>query len=294
MKKILVIADRLGGDQRVISRGIELARRTGGELVIVGFIYEHVANLPVEEIEQVEEKIKGELLEAHRKHLLKKYRELKGKGRSLPHSIEVHWEKRVAEWVIDRVKKDGFDVVLKRVHRSDTLTYTPTDWQLLRGCPSSVMLIADKHWKRSRNILAAVDLGTRGRSKKALNMKVIEQASALAALHECKLIVSYALPVSRVLRDLDIIDEKKMRRQAQDRLTKFCDSLEKRGTSVDEHRLVTGPPEKALVNAAARSRAGLLVMGCVGRKRLAGRVIGNTAEQILRLANVDILAIKPS
>ena len=85
-----------------------------------------------------------------------------------------------------------------------------------------------------------------------------------------------------------------MRRQAQDRLAKFCQTLEKRGITVDEQRLVTGPPEKALVSAAARSRAGLLVLGCVGRKRLAGRVIGNTAEQILRLANVDVMAIKPS
>ena len=294
MKKILVIADRLGGDQRVIARAVELARKSRAELLIVGFVYEHIANLPVDAPENIEGKIRDELLNAHRKQLLKKYREFKGKGPTLPHTVEVHWEKRVAEWVIDRVKKDDIDVVMKRVHRSQTLTYTPTDWQLLRGCPSSVFLIADKHWKRSKNVLAAVDLGTRGRGKKALNMKVIEEASALAKLHECKLVVSYALPVSRVLRDLDVIDEKKMKRQAKERLAKFCESLEKRGITVDDQRLVTGPPEKALVNAAARSRAGLLVLGCVGRKRLAGRVIGNTAEQILRLANVDVMAIKPS
>jgi len=294
VKKFLVVADRLGGDQRVIARAVELARKSQAELLIVGFVYEHVANLPVDDLKRFESKVKDELLSAHRKQLLKKYRELKGKGASPPYSIEVHWEKRVADWVIDRAAKDNFDLVVKRVHRSETLTYTPTDWQLLRGCQSSVLLIADKHWKRSKNVLAAVDLGTRGRGKKALNMKVVEEASALANLLECKLIVSYALPFSRVLRDLDIIDEKKMRRQAKDHLTKFCQTLEKAGITVDEQRLVTGPPEKALVSAAARSRAGLLILGCVGRKRLAGRVIGNTAEQILRLANVDVMAIKPS
>lgn len=278
----------------MIARAVELARKNRAELLIVGFVYEHVANLPVDDLKSFESKVMDELLSAHRKQLLKKYRELKGKGASLPCSIEVHWEKRVADWVIDRAAKDNFDLVMKRVHRSETLTYTPTDWQLLRGCRSSVFLIADKHWKRSANVLAAVDLGTRGRGKKALNMKVVEEASALAKLFDCKLIVSYALPVSRVLRDLDIIDEKKMRRQAKDRLSKFCQTLEKSGITVDEQRLVTGPPEKALVNAAARSRAGLLILGCVGRKRLAGRVIGNTAEQILRLANVDVMAIKPS
>lgn len=294
MKKILIIADRVGGDQRVIARGIDLARKTGAELVIAGFIYEHIANLPIDDFENFEAKVKAELLETHRKQLLKKFRELNGQGRTPAHSIEVHWEKRVAEWVVDRVAKEGFDLVMKRVHRSETLTYTPTDWQLLRGCPCSVLLVADKLWKRGKNVLAAVDLGTRGRGKRALNMKVAEEAGALTAALECKLIVSYALPMSRVLRDLDIIDERKLRRNAQERLAKFCESLDAREIVVDEQRLVTGPPEKALINAAARSRAGLLVLGCVGRKRLAGRVIGNTAEQILRLANIDVLAIKPS
>jgi universal stress protein E len=294
VKKILVVADRLGGDQRVVARGIELARKTRAELLIVGFVYEHIANLPIDDIENFEAKVRAELLEAHRKQLLKKYRELSGEGRSPAHSVELHWEKRVADWVIDRVAKDGFDLVMKRVHRSETLTYTPTDWQLLRSCPCPVLLVADKLWKRGKNVLAAVDLGTRRRGKKALNTKVAEQASALATALECKLIVSYALPVSRVLRDLGVIDEKKLRRNAQERLTRFCESLEAREIIVDEQRLVTGPPEKALINSAARSRAGLLVLGCVGRKRLAGRVIGNTAEQILHLTNIDVLAIKPS
>jgi universal stress protein E len=44
---------------------------------------------------------------------------------------------------------------------------------------------------------------------------------------------------------------------------------------------------------AAKKRIGLVVLGCVGRRRLAGRVIGNTAEQILRLLKADVLAIKP-
>ncbi|MBU2678056.1 MAG: universal stress protein, partial [Gammaproteobacteria bacterium] len=54
-----------------------------------------------------------------------------------------------------------------------------------------------------------------------------------------------------------------------------------------------GIPEKVLVSIAARHHARLLVLGCIGRKRLAGRVIGNTAEKILRLLKADILAIKP-
>jgi universal stress protein E len=44
---------------------------------------------------------------------------------------------------------------------------------------------------------------------------------------------------------------------------------------------------------AAENKAGLVVLGTVGRKKLVGRVLGNTAEQILRLLKADVLAIKP-
>jgi universal stress protein E len=121
----------------------------------------------------------------------------------------------------------------------------------------------------------------------------VDEASALAGALDSGLIVSYAVPVSRVLRDLDIIDEKKVRREAKERLDAFCESLEKRGVAVAGRQLVTGAPEKALVNAAAKNRAGFVVLGSVGRKRLAGKVIGNTAEQILRLVRADVLAVRP-
>ena len=127
MDKILVVADPLGSDQEVIARAIGIARKTGAELVIVGFVYEHVANLPGAEDEDLEASIREKLLAKHRKGILEKFREAKGRRQAPAHSVEVHWEKRVAEWVIDRAAKDNFDVVMKRVHRSATLTYTPTD-----------------------------------------------------------------------------------------------------------------------------------------------------------------------
>lgn len=293
MKRILVVADPMGGDQKVIDRAVALARSLKAELQIAGFVYEHVANLPGDEDDVAEEKIREKLLETHRKQIIRRFREAKSGGKSVPCSVDVHWDKRVAEWVNELCAAEPFDLVLKGAHRSETFTYTPTDWQLLRGCRTSVMLVAGKRWKRSENVLAAVDLGTRTASKKALNFKVVEEAAVMAQTLNSKLIIAYAVPISRVLRDLDIIDEKKVRRAAEKRLEAFCEQLEKRGIAVDGQQLVTGAPEKALVNAAAKSRAGLVVLGSVGRKRLAGKVIGNTAEQILRLARADVLAVKP-
>jgi len=293
MKRILAVANPIGSDQKVITRAVNLAEKTNAELLVVGFVYEHLASLPMSESGVPVEQIKEMLLTGHKAQITDAIRAAAGKLPSSRFSVEVHWEKRVAPWVIDRVAKEPVDLVIKGAHRSETFAYTSTDWQLLRGCRASVMLVAGKRWKKSENVLAAVDLGTRSATKKALNHKVVAQASALAGALGSGLIVSYAVPVSRVLRDLDIIDEKKLRREGQIRLDEFCDRLEERGIAVAGRQLVTGAPEKALVNAAAKNRAGLVVLGTVGRKRLAGKVIGNTAEEILRLVKADVLAVRP-
>jgi hypothetical protein len=46
MKHFLVIADRPREDQRIIGRAVELATRVGAKLTVVGFVYEHIGNLP--------------------------------------------------------------------------------------------------------------------------------------------------------------------------------------------------------------------------------------------------------
>jgi universal stress protein E len=293
MKRILAVADPIGGNQKVIDRAVSLARSTDAELQIVGFVYEHLENLPSGKDGVPVEQLKEKLLSAHRSTILSRVIEANGDSEALPCSVDVYWEKRVADWVIGHVAKNPVDLVMKGAHRSETFAYTPTDWQLLRGCSASVMLVAAKRWKRSENVLAAVDLGTRSTGKKALNEKVVAEASAMATAFGTKLIISYALPISRVLRDLDIIDESKLRREARKRLDAFCDSCVDRGIEIAHRQLVTGAPERALVNAAAKNHAGLVVLGSVGRRRLAGKVIGNTAEQILRLARADVLAVKP-
>lgn len=183
--------------------------------------------------------------------------------------------------------------MIKAGHRSETLAYTPTDWQLLRSCPAPVLLVGEKHWSKTRHVLAAVDLGTRVRPKVALNHRVVEQAVVLADAIGAELRVGYAVPFSPVLRDLDVIDERELRRAGLRRAEGFREALAKRGIEVEPIRVVIGAPEKALVNLAAKTGAAVVVLGCVGRKKLAGRVIGNTAEKLLRLLKADVLAVKP-
>ena len=292
MKHFLIIADRLGEEQRIIGRAVELASRVRAKLTVVGFVYEHVGNLPVALSPSDRVRIQETLIERHRAEIRRALAAVTA-GRTITAAVEVFWEKRVADRVNRIAAERRYDLVMKSARRSETLMYTPTDWQLLRGCPAPVLLVADRRWRKSTHVLAAVDLGTGVRSKQALNYEIVEWAAAMSAALGCQLHVGYAVPFSAVLRDLDILNVSALRRESLRRAEEFCRSLSQRGITVDGLHVVTGQPEKALVSLAAKKRIGLVVLGCVGRRRLAGRVIGNTAEQILHLLKADVLAIKP-
>jgi universal stress protein E len=292
MEHFLVVADRLGEEQRIIGRAVDLASRVRASLTVVGFVYEHVGNLPVALAPSDRLRLQEILVERHRTEIRQALAAVTA-GKRITAAVDVFWEKRVADRVNRIAAERRCDLVMKSARRSETLMYTPTDWQLLRGCPAPVLLVADRRWKKSAHVLAAVDLGTSVPSKKALNYEIVQRAAAMAAALGCQLHVGYAVPFSPVLRDLDILSLAALRHEGRRRAEEFRRSLSQLGITVDGLHVVTGQPEKALVSLAARKRIGLVVLGCVGRRRLAARVIGNTAEQILHLLKADVLAIKP-
>jgi universal stress protein E len=61
----------------------------------------------------------------------------------------------------------------------------------------------------------------------------------------------------------------------------------------DHQVLLDGEPEKALRQFTQDERIDLLVMGTLVRTGIAGLLIGNTAERVLRNAECSVLAIKP-
>ncbi|MEM7763064.1 MAG: universal stress protein [Pseudomonadota bacterium] len=289
MKRILVVADA-GRDQGTIQQAVEMATRLKAKLDIVGFVYEHLQGLPIDLHDSSLDSARQKLIASHKKELRAA---LKAAGGKRSTGVEVHWEKRVAERVASLAEDGVYDLVIKGGHRSETAFYTPTDWQLLRLCKVPVLLLAKKRWKKSQHVLAAVDLGTRVASKRALNFDIVAAAHFFAQALGAELHVTYAIPFSTVLHDLDLIDRNTLRRKGQARAKAFTKKLADNGIEVTKMHVVTGEPEKTLINVAAKNGAGVVVLGCIGRKKFAGRVLGNTAEKILRLLKANVLAIKP-
>ena len=61
-----------------------------------------------------------------------------------------------------------------------------------------------------------------------------------------------------------------------------------------KRHLLEGVNDKVLTAFVASKRASVLVMGTVGRTGLAGLIVGNTAERVLRQVRCSIVALKPA
>ncbi|MCK0165206.1 universal stress protein [Marinobacter sp. S6332] len=290
MDKLLIVMDPAHKHQKALARGIELARATGAHLEIVAFTHEHLGALPSDPT--VQQRARDALIEL-RQRWLDQMLALSDCG-DLKVSTHTVWEKHIHQWIIEHCHPNRFTAVIKTGSRSETWRYTPTDWHLIRECPVPVMLVAEQKWNHAHPILAAVDLSSTKPVKKALNTKIIEQASALAKAFGSEVHLVHALHISEVLADLEIINvaehEQKRRAALEPAITHLCNTWH---LSPEQVHMAVGPAHKVIPSVASKLKADMVVIGTSGKTGLKARVIGNTAEKVLTHLRTDLLAIKP-
>jgi universal stress protein E len=291
MPVVLIIADLPGKPQVALERGLVLADKLGAQVEVAAFCYESLAALGIKN-KRKEEMAKKKLLARRKSELKTALSGIKPAG--LKVLVDVIWEKDIRHWLDERCNHQPYAAVIKTGSRSGSFMYTSTDWHLLRKCPSPVMICAEKKWRRTKPIVAAVDLGSRLRLKQKLNRKVIETAKAWATALECELYVLNALHIPTVLADLDLVDEyshtQKLRAEVQPNVEKLAAEYD---IPLKNFRLKQGPVEKVITSEAARLKAQLLVMGTVGRRGVKAKLMGNTAEHVLENLRTDVLALRP-
>lgn len=290
MDKLLIVMDSDHKHQKALARGIELARATGAHLEIVAFTHEHLGALPSDPT--VQQRARDALVDIRQRWLDQML--ALADCNDLQVSTHTIWEKNIHQWIIEHCSRSRFDAVIKTGSRSETFFYTPTDWHLIRECPAPVMLVAEQKWSQAHPILAAVDLSSTKPVKKALNARIIEQATALAKALGTQVHLVHALHISEVLADLEIINmaehEKKRREALEPALTHLCHTWHLSRESI---HLAAGPAHKVIPSIASKLKADMVVIGTSGKTGLKARVIGNTAEKVLTHLRTDLLAIKP-
>lgn len=291
---ILAIVEPEQTEQPSISRAIALAEKTDGTvtafMTIYDFSYEMTTMLSVNEREAMRNAVVEERTNWLKEQLI---------DYSFPIDAVVKWHNRPYEAIITYAQNTHQDIVVKATRTHDdfrSVIFTPTDWHLVRKCPTPVLLVKDHAWPDDGNIIAAVNVGTEDQEHALLNDRLTNIAIQFSSLlnGHVHLVNCYPSTPLNIAIEVPEFDPDTYNNSVKNH---HFDEVGKHSERFDipsqRCHVKQGLPEKVIPLVAKEIDAELVVIGTVGRVGISAALIGNTAEHVIDEINCDVLAIKP-
>jgi nucleotide-binding universal stress UspA family protein len=207
--------------------------------------------------------------------------------------------------IIREVLRNGHDLVMiaaEDYRGVKNLLFGSTTMHLMRKCPCPVWVMKPDRPKQLNRILAAVDPDPLDEERNALNKKIMALATSLALRERCELLVihTWTFPWESRLRSIspklppEKIDQ--WIEGAQNRHKRsLVDLLQHYELENLKHQVyfLKGEAGNLIPKLVKLREVELIVMGTVCRTGVAGLLIGNTAERILRQVDCSVLTVKP-
>jgi universal stress protein E len=207
--------------------------------------------------------------------------------------------------IIREVLRNRHDLVMMLAEGQGGLKerlFGSTTTHLLRKCPCPVWVMKRTQPSRYRRILAAVDPAPFDERRNALNKTIMDLATSLAHLEnsELHIIHTWVLVGEAMLKGPRVnMPENEMRqlvREVKNEHWRWLNEL-LRQYALDKLKyqvhLLKGQAGRLIPKLAQAKGIELIVMGTVCRTGVAGLIIGNTAENILRQVDCSVLTVKP-
>lgn len=298
IRNILVIVDPTSEAQPAVAKGALLAERFGGRLELFAcdtqvtrkVRHARFASNPGAVAFAADLRPMLELIAAPLRH------------RGLTVTIEAVTSDPLHIALVDRVRRAGAQLVVKDTHHhslAQRTLLTNTDWELIRGCPVSLLLAKPQPWADKPCICAAVDPGHTDDKPARLDRCILEQATACtealgAQLHVVHAYIPMALIASKVSMPPFVVDmspelltvESDSRREALTRLVADF------SVPAENLHLESGSVAEVLCRLANRLRVDVMTMGAVSRTALKRAFVGSTAESVLERLPCDTWVVK--
>ena len=295
IKRIIAVIDPTKDDQNALARSIDLAKKSGASITAFMTVYDFSYEMTT--------MLSGDEREAMRKAVLKD-RELWLKDLVSPYqniniNTQVIWHNRPYEAIINTVINDKYDLVIKGTHQHGALKaviFTPTDWHLVRKCPTPVLFVKDMAWPAHGNILAAVNAVSENDQHLSLNKRIIKDAQFLSELANAKLNLVNAYPATPVNIAIEIPEfnpglyNESVKKHHIESTNELASEF---NLTSEQCFIEEGLPEDVIPDVAKRLNSELVVIGTVGRTGLSAALVGNTAEHVIDSLDCDVLALKP-
>jgi universal stress protein E len=206
--------------------------------------------------------------------------------------------------IIQEVLRNQHDLVMITAEGEGGLKqmlFGNTTMHLMRKCPCPVWVIKPGQPKQFGRILAAVDLVMDDQERTALNKKIMELSTSLARFGHYELLIVHAWRMygeSMLTGRGGFLTEKVFRllRETQAAHRQWLIELLQQHHLDDvkyEAYLLKGEAGVLIPELAQAKAVDIIVMGTVSRTGVAGLLIGNTAEKVLRRVDCSMLTVKP-
>jgi universal stress protein E len=287
------------GEQPTLAAAMEIAKDSKIRLCLFHCVYHRDLKQQPGHDDAVIDEARKLLLENRRAKL----QELADSARTaeIEVAIELAWAQDPFLELVRVAGAEDVDLVISSTQprtRWERLRLSNQDWQLIRYCPSSLLLVKPGERKRYARALAAIDPLHADDKPASLDHRILEAAKSMCELYGAKLdvinvvmpVLSAAPTVAEPLLATDTVAQEAATEAHKKRAKALLaeHALNKAGINV-----MVGEPADQIVAFADSLECDLLVMGAVARSALGRLLIGNTAEKVLDAVASDLLIIKP-
>ncbi|HET9448653.1 MAG TPA: universal stress protein [Steroidobacteraceae bacterium] len=206
--------------------------------------------------------------------------------------------------LIDRARRTTSGLIIKDTHHHSLARrtfLTNTDWELIRACPTPLLLTKPAAWASAPKICAAVDPGHANDKPALLDNHIVDHAALLAKklggeLHLLHVYLPAAIIAATAAGSPPLaitVSAEDLAREADQKRAQLQDLVSEYRVSPANVHLEVGGPAAVLPRAAGDIRADIVAMGAISRSGLKRIFIGSTAEDVLERLPCDALIVKP-
>jgi|GEM_PF-1302136 len=276
---VLVIADQETDNSIALRKASEFISDSGLQVTVLAFI----DTSGVSEIDISHNERLSALAKAAEEVL----------GGRVETAIDIVSTPDIAAYCASFCQNHDVDLVVKTGHRSESLVYTPLDWQLIRQLPCPIIVAVDHDLSQDRKLLVALDVHSNNPAQRELDKKVLSWAGQWASSNDFSLYVASCIEAPDPLTSTDfelLVDlESKMRPRIEPVVRDLLNELNLSSKGI---LISAGSPDVVLRRLAEELDADLVVMGYTARHGLGNLLIGHTAEKVMHRLDRNLAVVQ--
>ena len=276
---ILAVLDHSDSDSILIAKAATLVRQLDARLELFLCDAEHAYALKHEYEPRHNEQARQACLAEATQYLNKLRASVE--LRDIDTSVSAACESPLFEGIVHQVLQSRPDLVIKHARSTqpaDGAVFDPNDWQLMRKCPTTLILTRGRRWHTPPRFAAAVDISAH--ETPGLALSILRTAQVLRAVHGGM---------------LDVLYVERGRRNDGNRETHAAALLklaEQSHVDQDDLHILTGNPEQILPAYIREHDYDVLALGALTHRQGAVKLVGALTSKLVDAVDCDFVLVK--